>query len=312
MRNHTTVTTFILLGMTNDAKLQILILIFLFLSYLLSVAGNLTIITLTLLDSHLQTPMYFFLQNFSFLEVSFTTVCIPRYLYSLTTGDNTITYNGCVSQLFFGVLFGATEFFLLAVMSYDRYVAICKPLHYATIMNNKVCTRLILFCWVFGLLIILPPLSVGLYLEFCDSNLIDSFACDAYPLLQITCSDTTHIEKLILIFAVLTLITTLLGVVLSYIYIINTILKFPSAQQRKKAFSTCSSHMIVVSMSYGSCIFAYIKPSANVGVALNKIVGLLTTSIAPTLNPFIYTLRNQQVKDALKDKVKIITFLTKK
>ncbi|XP_004700644.1 olfactory receptor 6C2-like [Echinops telfairi] len=312
MRNHTTVTTFILLGMTNDPNLQIILLIFLFLTYFLSVAGNLTIITLTLLDSLLKTPMYFFLRNFSFLEVSFTTVCIPRYLYSLTTGDNTITYNGCATQIFFGVLFGATEFFLLAAMSYDRYVAICKPLHYPTIMNNKVCSRLIISCWVSGLLIVLPPLSMGLQLEFCDSNLIDSFGCDTYPLLLICCSDIILIEKVILTFAVITLIITLLGVVLSYTYIINTILKFPSAQQRKKAFSTCSSHMIVVSITYGSCIFVYIKPSAEAGVALNKVVGLLTTSVAPMLNPFIYTLRNKQVKEAFNRTVKRIAFQTKK
>ncbi|XP_064141203.1 olfactory receptor 6C2-like [Loxodonta africana] len=186
------------------------------------------IITLTLLDSHLQTPMYFFLRNFSFLEVSFTSVCIPRFLYSLTTGDKTCTYHACFTQLFFGILFGATEFFLLAAMAYDRYVAICKPLHYTTIMSNKFCTTLLLCCWIAGLLIIVPPLGMGLQLEFCDSNLIDSFVCDAYPILQIACSDTEHIEKVVLAFAVLTLITTLLGVLLSYTYIISTILKFPS------------------------------------------------------------------------------------
>ncbi|XP_004700645.1 olfactory receptor 6C2-like [Echinops telfairi] len=311
MRNHTAITTFILLGMTDNPRLQILILIFLFFTYFLSVAGNLTIIILTLLDSHLKTPMYFFLRNFSFLEVSFTTVCIPRYLYSLTTGDNTITYNACATQIFFGVLFGATEFFLLAAMSYDRYVAICKPLHYMTIMSNKVCTRIMIFCWFSGLLIIVPPLSMGLKLEFCNSNLIDSFGCDVYPILLISCSDIVFIEKIILAFAVLTLIITLLGVVLSYTYIIKTILKFPSVQQRKKAFSTCSSHMIVVSMTYGSCIFAYVKPSKE-GVYLNKIVGILTTSVAPMLNPFIYTLRNKQVKDAFKNSIKMIAFHTKK
>uniref|UniRef100_A0A8C4L1R7 Olfactory receptor n=1 Tax=Equus asinus asinus TaxID=83772 RepID=A0A8C4L1R7_EQUAS len=312
MRNHTAVTTFILLGLTDDPKLQILLFVFLFLTYVLSVAGNLIIITLTLLDSHLKTPMYFFLRNFSFLEVSFTTVCIPRFLYTITTGDNTITYNACVTQLFFVVLFGATEFFLLASMSYDRCVAICKPLHYTTIMNTRVCTILVLSCWFAGLLIILPPFGLGLQLEFCDSNIIDHFACDASPVLQITCSDTVLIEGVILSFAVLTLITTLVCVVLSYTYIIKTILRFPSAQQRKKAFSTCSSHVIVVSVTYGTCIFVYIKPSAREGVAINKVVSVLATSVAPVLNPFIYTLRNRQVKDAFKDTVKRIVFLTNK
>ncbi|XP_071465267.1 olfactory receptor 6C2-like [Marmota flaviventris] len=311
MRNHTAITTFILLGLTDDPKLQVLIFIFLFLTYMLSVAGNLTIITLTLLDSHLKTPMYFFLRNFSFLEVSFTTVCIPRFLYTMTTGDNTVTYNACFTQLFFIVLLGATEFYLLAAMSYDRYVAICKPLHYTTIMSNRVCAILVLCCWFAGLLIILPPFGLGLQLEFCDSNEIDHFGCDASPLLQITCSDTVFLEKIILSFAILTLIITLVCVTLSYTYIIKTILKFPSAQQRKKAFSTCSSHMIVVSITYGSCIFIYVKPSAKEGVAINKVVSILTTSVAPLLNPFIYTLRNKQVKAAFKDTVKRIVFLSK-
>ncbi|XP_043823036.1 olfactory receptor 6C2-like [Dromiciops gliroides] len=312
MRNYTGITLFILKGLTDDPQLQVLLFIFLFLTYILSVIGNLTIISLTLLDPHLKTPMYFFLRNFSFLEVSFTTVCIPRFLYSLSSGDNTVTYNACATQLFFVILLGATEFFLLAAMSYDRYVAICKPLHYTTIMNNRVCTIFVLCCWVAGLMIILPPLSLGLQLEFCNSNIIDHFGCDASPILQITCSDTQFIEKMVLIFAVLTLIITLVCVVLSYTYIIRTILRFPSAQQRKKAFSTCSSHMIVVSITYGSCIFIYIKPSAKEGVALNKVVSVLTTSVAPVMNPFIYTLRNKQVKQAFRDSVKRVAFLSKK
>uniref|UniRef100_A0A452UJI6 Olfactory receptor n=2 Tax=Ursus TaxID=9639 RepID=A0A452UJI6_URSMA len=311
MRNYTAITTFILLGLTDDPQLQTLLFVFLLLTYILSVTGNLTIITLTLVDSHLKTPMYFFLRNFSFLEVSFTTVSIPRFLYSISTGDNTITYNACASQLFFIILFGATEFFLLATMSYDRYVAICNPLRYMTIMNNRVCTLFVLCCWVSGLMIILPPLSLGLQLEFCDSNAIDHFGCDAGPLLKISCSDTWVIEQMVILVAVFALVITLLCVLLSYTYIIRTILRFPSVQQQKKAFSTCSSHMIVVSITYGSCIFIYIKPSAKEEVAINKGVSVLTTSVAPLLNPFIYTLRNKQVKQAFNDFIKKITFLPK-
>ncbi|XP_059536984.1 olfactory receptor 6C2-like [Myotis daubentonii] len=312
MGNHTSVTTFILLGLTNDPQLQILLFVFLFLTYIFSVTGNLTIITLTLLDSHLKTPMYFFLRNFSFLEVSFTTVCIPRFLYSISTGDNTISYNACASQIFFVIFFGATEFFLLAAMSYDRYVAICKPLHYMTIMNNRVCTLLILCCWLSGLMIILPPLSLGLHLEFCDSNAIDHFICDTGPLLKISCSDTWVSEQMVIVVAVFALIITLVCVFLSYTFIIRTILRFPSIQERKKAFSTCSSHMIVVSITYGSCIFIYLKPSAKDEVAINKGVSVLTTSVAPLLNPFIYTLRNKQVKQAFNDFVKRVIFLSTK
>ncbi|XP_036617073.1 olfactory receptor 6C2-like [Trichosurus vulpecula] len=296
MRNHTGITLFILQGLTDDPQLQVLLFIFLFLNYMLSIIGNLTIVILTLVNPHLKTPMYFFLRNFSFLEVSFTTTCIPRYLYSMSTGDNTISRDACFTQIFFVIILGAAEFFLLATMSYDRYVAICKPLQYTTIMNSRVCKQLLLGSWLSGLMIILPPPSLGLQMEFCDSNVIDHLGCDAFPLLKIVCSDTEFMERMVLIFAILTLIIALLLVVLSYAYIIKTVLRFPSAQQRQKAFSTCSFHMIVVSITYGSCIFMYMKLSANEGVALNKVVSVLATSVTPVLNPFIYTLRNKQVK----------------
>uniref|UniRef100_A0A8D1P849 Olfactory receptor n=1 Tax=Sus scrofa TaxID=9823 RepID=A0A8D1P849_PIG len=312
MRNHTAITKFILLGLTEYPQLQLFLFLFLFLSYILCVTGNLTIITLTLLDRHLKTPMYFFLKNFSFLEISFTTACIPRFLYSISPGDRAITYNACLTQIFCTDLLGITEFFLLATMAYDRYVAICKPLHYMTIMSNKLCKTMVVCCWLAALLIILPPFSLCFHLEFCDSNLIDYFACDVPSLLKISCSDTWLIEQMVIACAVLTLIITLVGVVLSYIYIIRTILKFPSAQQRKKAFSTCSAHMIVVSITYVSCNFIYIKPSAKEEVNLNKGVAVLLSSISPMLNPFIYTLRNKQVKLAFQDSLKKIEFLLRK
>ncbi|XP_074077137.1 olfactory receptor 6C76-like [Macrotis lagotis] len=311
MRNKTSVTEFILLGLTDDPELKAIVFLFLFLSYILSVTGNLTIITLTLLNSHLKTPMYFFLRNFSFLEISFTSVCIPRFLVSIVTENNEISYNSCLAQVFFLILLGATEFFLLAAMSYDRYVAICKPLHYTTIMNPKVCRQLIISSWLTGFLIIFPPVIMGLQLDFCDSNIINHFTCDSSPMLMISCTDTKVLEVMSFCLAVVTLMFTLTLVILSYAYILRTILRIPSAQQRKKAFSTCSSHMIVVSISYGSCIFMYIKPSAKEGVALNKGVAVLNTSVAPMLNPFIYTLRNQQVKQAFKDMIRSIFFSNK-
>ncbi|XP_036734497.2 olfactory receptor 6C2-like [Manis pentadactyla] len=311
MRNHTSVTRFILLGLTDDPQLQMLIFIFLLITYMLSFTGNLSIIILTLVDSHLKTAMYIFLQNFSFLEISFTSACIPRFLYSISTGDRTITYNACACQLFFIDIFAVTEFFLLATMSFDRYVAICKPLHYMTIMNYRVCKRLVFCCWMMSLLIILPPLILGLDLEFCASNAIDHFACDANPMLKISCSDTWLIEQMVIVCAVMTFLMTLVCVVLSYMYIIRTILRLPSAQQRTKAFSTCSSHIIVVSITYGSCIFVYIKSSAKDEMAINKGVSILTTSISPMLNPFIYTLRNKQVKQAFNDLVKRFILLSK-
>ncbi|XP_003342202.1 olfactory receptor 6C2-like [Monodelphis domestica] len=308
MKNHTKITLFILQGLTDDPQLQVLIFIFLFLTYMLSVTGNLTIITLTLVDPHLKTPMYFFLRNFSFLELLYTTFTVPMFLYNISSGDYTVTYNACFTQLFFGFLIAASEFFLLAVMSYDRYVAICKPLHYATIINSRVCHQLMVGCWLSGLMITLPPLSLFFELEYCDSNVINHFACDVSPMLEITCSDTKLIELMTIASAGFTLIITLVSVVLSYASIIRTILGFPSAQQRKKAFSTCSSHMIVLCITYGTCIFIYIQPSAKERMSLNKVLSLLVTSVAPVMNPFIYTLRNKQVIQAFRDLLKSIIY----
>ncbi|XP_040610208.1 olfactory receptor 6C6-like [Mesocricetus auratus] len=299
MKNQSVEIVFILLGLTDDTQLQILIFLFLSFNYILSLMGNLVIILLTLLDPCLKTPMYFFLRNFSFLEIAFTTVCIPRFLTSILSGDRTTTYNACAAQLFFFFLLGATEFYLLAAMSYDRYVAICRPLHYPIIMSSKVCHLLVICSWMTGFLVIFPPLLLGLKLDFCASKTVDHFLCDT-SVLQLSCTDTHLIEFMAFALAVMTLVITLILVILSYALIIKTILKFPSAQQRRKAFSTCSSHMVVVSITYGSCIFMYMKTSAKERVSLNKGVAVLNTSVTPLLNPFIYTLRNQQVKDAFK------------
>ena len=304
MRNHTEVTEFILLGLSDDPKLQVVIFVFLLFTYMLSITGNLTIITLTLLDSHLQSPMYFFLRNFSLLEVSFTTVSIPKFLGTIISGDKTISFNDCIAQLFFYILMAVTEFYLLAAMSYDRYIAICKPLHYMTIMNRRICILLVFSSWLVSFLIIFPALMFLLNLDYCRSNIIDHFTCDYFPLLQLSCSETKFLETLGFSCAVFTLMFTLALIFLSYLYIIRTILRIPSTSQRTKAFSTCSSHMIVISISYGSCIFMYINPSAKDSVSLSKGVAVLNTSVAPMLNPFIYSLRNEQVKKAFVNTVR--------
>ncbi|NP_001377792.1 olfactory receptor family 6 subfamily C member 1T [Equus caballus] len=312
MRNQTETTGFILLGLSDDPKLQVVIFVFLLISYMLSITGNLTIITLTLLDSHLQTPMYFFLRNFSLLEVSFTTVTTPKFLGTIISGDKTISFNDCMAQLFFYILLGVTEFYLLAAMSYDRYIAICKPLHYMTIMNRRVCTLLVFASWLASFLIIFPSLMLFIQLNYCKSNVVDHYTCDYFPLLHLSCSDTKFLETMGFSCAVFTLMFTLALIILSYIYIIRTILRIPSTSQRTKAFSTCSSHMIVISISYGSCIFMYINPSAKDRVSLSKGVAVLNTSVAPMLNPFIYSLRNQQVKLAFMDMARKTLFFSSK
>ncbi|XP_014642238.1 PREDICTED: olfactory receptor 6C6-like, partial [Ceratotherium simum simum] len=301
MKNQSREMEFILLGLTDNPQLQIVIFIFLFLNYMLSVMGNLSILLLTLLNPRLKTPMYFFLRNFSFLEVLLTTICIPRFLITIMTKNKSISYNGCASQLFFSLFLAGTEFYLLAAMSFDRYIAICKPLRYPIIMSNKMCYQLVLSSWTAGFLITFPPLILGLKLEFCASKVIDHFMCDTSPVLQMSCTDTRFLELISFVLSGGTLVVTLVLVVFSYSYIIKTILKTPSAQKRTKAFSTCSSHMIVVSLTYGSSIFIYMKPSAKERVTLSKGVAVIYTSVAPLLNPFIYSLRNQQVKQAFKD-----------
>ncbi|EDL24686.1 olfactory receptor family 6 subfamily C member 33 [Mus musculus] len=312
MANHSSVTKFILLGLTNDINLQAVLFLFLILTYILSVMGNSAIILLTLLDHRLQTPMYFFLRNFAFLEISFTSVFVPKMLINIGTGDKTISFAGCFTQYFFAILLGATEFYLLAVMSYDRYVAICRPLHYTTIMSRRLCFQLVLSSWLSGFIVVAVPHAMTLQLPFCASNIINHYCCDYTILLHLSCSDTHFIEVIQFLLAAVTLILTLLLVILSYTHIIKTILRIPSAQQRKKAFSTCSSHMIVVSLSYGSCIFMYINPSFKDAANFNKRVAVLNTSVAPLLNPFIYTLRNKQVKIAFKDMLsKTISFFKK-
>ncbi|XP_004429523.1 PREDICTED: olfactory receptor 2AP1-like [Ceratotherium simum simum] len=310
--NQTSVTKFILLGLTNDAELQAILFLFLLLTYVFSVMGNLTIIILTLLDYRLQTPMYFFLRNFSILEISFTSVFVPKMLVNIGTGDKTISFAGCFTQYFFSVVVGATEFYLLAAMSYDRYIAICKPLHYTTIMSRRLCIRLVLCSWFSGFLVVIVPYEMALKLPFCASNIINHYCCDYTILLHLSCSDTHFIEVIVFIVSAVTLIFTLMLVILSYTHIIGTILRIPSVQQRKRAFSTCFSHMIVVSLSYGSCIFMFINPSAEDAATFNKKVAVLNTSVAPLLNPFIYTLRNKQVKIAFKDMVRKIMIFSRK
>ncbi|XP_038615679.1 olfactory receptor 6C75-like [Tachyglossus aculeatus] len=300
MGNGTGVREFILVGLTDDPYLQALIFLLLFLTYALSITGNLTIVTLTLLDSRLHTPMYFFLRSFSLLEIAFTSACIPSFLVTIVTGDRTISFSNCFIQLFFIIFLAGTEFFLLAAMSYDRYVAICRPLHYTTVMSRGVCTLLVLCSFLFSYLIVFPPVVMIARLDFCDSTILNHFICDSSPMMGISCTDTRYLERMAFLLALGTLLVTLALMTASYTAIVRTILRLPSAQQRRKAFSTCSSHMFVVSITYGSCIFMYVKPSAKDRVELTKGVAVLNTSVAPMLNPFIYTLRNEQVKQAFR------------
>ncbi|XP_044518222.1 olfactory receptor 49-like [Gracilinanus agilis] len=302
--NSTTVTEFVLQGLTDACEFQMLIFVGLLLTYLITLLGNLLIIVVTLMDHRLHTPMYYFLRNFAVLEIWFTSVIFPKMLNNILTGNKTISLVGCFLQGFLYFFLGTTEFLLLAVMSFDRYVAICNPLRYATIMSKRICVQLVLSSWLGGFLLIIVPSYITLQQPFCGPNVINHFFCDNFPLLELICADTSILELIGFIGANVSLLGTLSVTASCYGHILYTILRIPSAKERQKAFSTCSSHIIVVSLFYGSCIFMYVRTGkGNEGEELNKVVAILNTVVTPMLNPFIYTLRNKQVKLVIKEKV---------
>ncbi|XP_065798056.1 olfactory receptor 6E1-like [Muntiacus reevesi] len=302
--NHTAVTEFILRGLSDACELQALLFLGLLLTYLLTLLGNLLIVVLTLTDRRLHTPMYYFLRNFAVLEIWFTSVIFPKMLTNILTGNRTISLAGCFLQSFLYFFLGTREFFLLAVMSFDRYVAICNPLHYVTIMSKRVCVQLVLSSWVTGFFIIIVPTFFTFQQPFCGPNIIDHFFCDNFPLLELVCADTSLIELLGFILANVSLLGTLSVTATCYGHILHTILHIPSAKERRKAFSTCSSHIVVVSLFYGGCIFMYVRSGkGGQGEDRNKVVALLNTVVTPVLNPFIYTLRNKQVKQVFREQV---------
>ncbi|XP_059587341.1 olfactory receptor 6E1-like [Alligator mississippiensis] len=300
MENRTAVVEFILVGFPSNRQLQPLLFVVLLLTYVLTVAGNILIIIVTLVDHRLQTPMYFFLRNFSILEIGFTSAVVPKAL-DILASNQTISLPACFTQSFLYFMLGTTESFLLAAMSFDRYVAIRNPLRYTTIMNSQVRTLLVLGSWIAGFLLIIGPAIMVFHMPFCGPNVIDHFFCDNSPLLKLACADTKLLESLSFVIAVFSLLGCFTVTVVSYISIVITVMQMPSAARRQKAFSTCSSHLVVVSMSYGSCIFMYARATKDSEVDVSKGVSVLNTMVSPLLNPFIYTLRNKQVQVALRD-----------
>ncbi|XP_049634339.1 olfactory receptor 6M1-like [Suncus etruscus] len=312
MQNQTTVSEFILTAFPVLQNIQTLLFIILLFSYLLTLTGNLVIIALIWADSRLQTPMYFFLSNLSFLDILFTSSVTPKLLDCLLWGRRTISFAGCIAQTYFFFFLGTVEFILLAGMSYDRYVAICNPLRYTIIMNSQVCLLLVLGCWLGAFLSVLCPTIVVSRLPYCGRE-IRHFFCDIAPLLQVACIDTQLIEMINFLLSTLVLLTSLIFTIVSYTYIISTILRTPSAQGRQKAFSTCASHITVVSIAYGSNIFMYLRPSQSHSLEFDKVTAALTSMVTPLLNPFIYSLRNEKVKQVLKEEIeKITNFFHKK
>ncbi|XP_037659843.1 olfactory receptor 49-like [Choloepus didactylus] len=299
--NVTTVQVFILEGFPAVRSLGTVLFLVHLLAYLASITGNTLIITATWTDRRLQTPMYFFLSSFSFLECCFITTVIPKLLAIFLSGSQTISFAACFTQAFVFLFVGATIFFLMAVLSLDRYLAICKPLHYPTIMNPRMCVLLVTACLVLGFLLMVVPVGMLSQLSFCGPQVIPHFFCDLGPLTKLSCSDIRCIEMLSFSNISFVLLTSLISTVIAYGNIVATILRLPTAKERQRAFSTCSSHLIVLSFVYGSCLFIYVKPKRRSRLDSNREAALVNTVVTPVLNPIIYSLRNKQVHRALKE-----------
>ncbi|KAM7145689.1 olfactory receptor 6N1-like [Macrochelys suwanniensis] len=302
-RNQTAVTEFILLGFGDLPDLQILLFLMFLVIYMATVAGNLLITALIVADQHLHTPMYFFLGNMSFLETCYTSTLLPRMLAILLTGDKSISFTGCFSQLYFFCALVGTECYLLAVMSYDRYLAICKPLHYSALMNTRFCLQLAAGSWLNGSLGTTIVILFMSQLIFCGPNEIDHFYCDVIPLMELSCGDTRLIVLLNFILACIFTLPPFLLTLTSYMFILASILRIPSTTGRQKAFSTCSSHLTVVTIFYGTLMIFYLLPKRDTLRDLKKVLSLCFTVLTPLVNPLIYSLRNREVREALRKAV---------
>lgn len=298
--NQTTIVEFILLGLGNPPELDPLLFLLFLVIYIVTTAGNLLIVLLIVADQHLHTPMYFFLANLSCLETCYSSIILPKMLTNLFTGEKTISFGGCMAQFYlFGSCVGI-ETYLLAAMSYDRYFAICKPLHYTSIMQGKVCIQLMAGTWINSLLANGIILFLMSHLSFCGPSVINHYFCDFLPLEKLSCSDTSLVELVTFLSTFLFTVTPFLLTLTSYLCIIRTILKIPSMVGRQKAFSTCSSHLIVVCIFYGTIIIVYMLPDTPTLRELNKFFSVFYTVLTPLVNPLIYSLRNKEVHRALR------------
>ncbi|CAI9580160.1 unnamed protein product [Staurois parvus] len=271
------------------------------LSYIVCVFGNITITILVRTYPTLQTPMYFFISTFSILEIMFVSVTVPKLLAILMSTDGSISVIGCFLQVYTFHALGEAECFLLALMVFDRYLAINNPLQYSIIMNSKLCSQLAALPWIFGFTISFIPAIVTMLLEYCGSNKIDHFFCDLAPLQRLACSNLFFSNMTTVLAAFMSVITPFISIVVLYIQIVCIVLKIKGIKGKKKAFSTCSSHLIVASFFYGTAIVVYSRPSgSHYGSYYDKFLSLMYTVVTPMLNPFIYTLRNTEVKKVLK------------
>ncbi|XP_007530597.1 olfactory receptor 10Z1 [Erinaceus europaeus] len=300
MANGTSGTGFVFLGFSSFGELQALLFVLFLTLYLVTLASNIFIIVVIRLDSHLHTPMYLFLSFLSFSETCYTLGIVPRMLLGLVSGSQAISFTGCVAQMFFSASWACADCFLLAAMGFDRYVAICAPLHYSSRMGPGLCAQLVGSSFLAGILFGLSLTLVIFRLPFCGSHAIQHFFCDTPPVLSLACGDTGPSELAVLLLSLLVLLASFLLIAISYACILAAVLRMPSVEGRKKAFSTCASHLTVVIVHYGCASFMYLRPRASYSLERDQLIAVTYTVVTPLLNPIVYSLRNRAVQGALR------------
>ncbi|XP_078503026.1 olfactory receptor 5AR1-like [Lissotriton helveticus] len=298
--NQTRVTAFILLGLNNDPHLQIPLFVLFLLVYIMTVLGNVGMMVLIRMSPHLHTPMYYLLSHLSFLDVSCSSTVTPTLLMTFASKRSSISVLGCATQLFIFMGLGSTEVFILTMMAYDRYIAICKPLMYTAIMNHSVCVYIVVGAYLVALVHALLQTTCTFRLKFCRSNEIIHFFCELPPLLKLSCSNTSLNDALLVFVAGGFMVSSLVIIFTSYIFIVAAILRIHSSDGQRRAFSTCSSHFVCVTLFFGNLLFIYGRPSSNHSMDKDRVAAAFYTMFIPMLNPFIYSLRNQQVKQAMR------------
>ncbi|KAB0356831.1 hypothetical protein FD754_000987 [Muntiacus muntjak] len=298
-RNITLLSDFILIGLTDSEDIQLVLFTLFLLMHLITVLGNVGMILIICLDSKLHTPMYFFLSHLSFLDLIYSSVITPKTLDNLLTSIKTISYLNCFTQMYFFVFLGATECFFLSSMAYDHYVAICSPLHYPVVMSIRRCCSLVFGSYLIGFTDSFVNVFCMNKLHFCDSNVIYHVFCDTSPILSLSCTDTDDIEIMIFIVAGCTIVVSLITISMCYVSILSSILKITSTSGKSKAFYTCASHLLGVTIFYGTMIFTYLKPNKSYSLGKDRVASVFYTIVIPMLNPLIYSLRNKEVKNAV-------------
>ncbi|XP_010600828.3 olfactory receptor 2G3-like [Loxodonta africana] len=298
--NDSTFSRFILLGFSGRPQLESVLFVVILIIYLLSFLGNSTIILLSILEPRLHTPMYFFLSNLSFMDLCLTICTVPQTLVNIKGKEKTITYGGCVTQLFLSVSLGGVECILLSVMAYDRYAAVCRPLHYMVIMHPELCLQLVATAWLTGFGTSVVQTALTMTLPFCGKNQVHHFLCELPVMLKLACTNTSINEAEVFAVGVLFLVVPLSLILVSYGHITHAVLMIKSVQGRWKAFGTCSSHILVVIIFFGTLISMYLQPPSSYSQDVNKSITLFYSLVTPLLNPLIYTLRNKEGKGALR------------